>query len=148
MGLLLRLATIFALGFASISASGQDAPLNAGTSVTVWDGVYTKEQADRGESLYAERCAQCHGDGLQGVEAAPALTGSVFYDTWNGETLASLLDRMRTMPPDKPGSLSRVQTADVLAHVLRVGGYPAGAAPLASSAGALARITVRLYKPQ
>jgi S-disulfanyl-L-cysteine oxidoreductase SoxD len=144
---LILAAAISALGFASIVAGAQDAPPAAAAPVTVWDGVYTKEQADRGESLYAERCAQCHGDGLQGVEAAPALTGPVFYNTWEGETLAALLDRMRTMPPDKPGSLSRVQTTDVLAHLLRVGDYPAGMAPLDSAAGALARITVRTYKP-
>jgi hypothetical protein len=54
---------------------------------------------------------------------------------------------MRTMPPDKPGSLSRAQTTDIMAHLLRVGDYPAGMAALDSAAGALARITVRLYKP-
>jgi mono/diheme cytochrome c family protein len=39
----------------------------AAQQVTVWDGVFTREQADRGEKLYADRCARCHGDTLQGV---------------------------------------------------------------------------------
>ena len=29
---------------------------------TVWDGVYTEEQAKRGADVYAEKCAGCHGD--------------------------------------------------------------------------------------
>jgi mono/diheme cytochrome c family protein len=116
-------------------------------TITVWDRVYTKDQADRGEKLYADTCAQCHGDGLSGIEAAPPLTGLVFYDKWEGEAIQALFDRIRTMPPDKPGSLTRPQTADVLALILRVGGYPAGDMPLESTAGALARIRMKMYRP-
>ena len=115
---------------------------------TVWDGVYTEEQAARGEKVYAERCSRCHGDTLGGVEAAPALTGTTFYSNWEGETLEALADRIRTtMPQDKPGSLTRAQNADLLAYVLKVGGYPAGPAALEGQAGAMATVTVRLYKP-
>ena len=98
---------------------------------TIWDGVYNEAQAGRGEKLYAEHCARCHGDSLTGIEAAPALTGTTFYSNWEGETLQALFERIRTsMPPDKPGSVSRAQIADILSHVLRVGGYPAGETPL------------------
>ena len=115
---------------------------------TVWDGLYTDEQAARGEMLYADRCAKCHGDGLGGVESAPALTGTTFYSNWEGEPLEALFDRLRTtMPQDKPGSLSRTQNADILAHMLRAGGYPAGPMPLDGQAGALAAVTIRMYKP-
>jgi mono/diheme cytochrome c family protein len=115
---------------------------------TIWDGVYTAEQATRGEKVYADRCARCHGDGLQGVEAAPALTGPTFYSTWEGETLGALFERMRSsMPQDSPGSLSRAQNADMLAYMLRVGGYPAGQSVLDGQAGALAQTTVLMYRP-
>ena len=117
--------------------------------MTVWDGVYTREQADRGEKTYVDRCAKCHGDALQGVEAAPALVGTTFYTTWEGETLDALFQRMRmSMPQDSPGSLSRAQNADILAHILRVGGYPAGQSPLDAQGGALTRITILMYRPQ
>ena len=114
----------------------------------MWDGLYTDEQAARGATLYADRCARCHGEGLGGVESAPALTGTTFYANWEGETLEALFERMRSsMPADKPGSLSRAQNADILAHLLKVGGYPAAATALDGQAGAMAPITIRMYKP-
>ena len=122
--------------------------LGAQTPRTVWDGVYSEEQATRGEKVYADRCSRCHGDTLGGVEAAPALTGTAFYSNWEGETLEALSDRIRTtMPQDKPGSLTRAQNADLLAYLLQVGGYPAGPAALDGQAGALTSVTVRMYKP-
>jgi mono/diheme cytochrome c family protein len=115
---------------------------------TIWDGVYSEEQAARGEKVYAERCSRCHGDGLQGVEAAPALSGTAFYSTWEGETLEALFERMRSsMPQDAPGSLSRAQNTELLAHMLRVGGYPAGKTALETQAGALAGIRILMYRP-
>jgi cytochrome c len=115
---------------------------------TVWDGVYTEEQAKRGAEVYAEKCAMCHGDSLGGVESAPALTGPQFYATWEGENLNSLFERIRmSMPQDNPGSLSRTQNADIVAHMLHIGGYPAGSTPLEGQAGALTGIKVLTYKP-
>ena len=129
-------------------AFGVAATMAAQPSRTVWDGIYTDEQAARGEVLYAEQCAKCHGDTLGGQESAPALTGTTFYSNWEGEMLEPLFDRLRTtMPQDKPGSLSRSQNADILAHMLKAGGFPAGATPLNGQAGAMASITIRMYKP-
>jgi quinoprotein glucose dehydrogenase len=122
--------------------------LMAQAARTVWDGVYSDEQAERGRVLYADRCARCHGDSLTGMEAAPALTGTAFYSNWEGETLEALFDRMRmSMPQDKPGSLSRPQNADILAHILKIGGYPSGPVALNGQPGALAQTTIRMYKP-
>lgn len=130
-----------ATGFVTESAGQQER--------TSWDGVYTNAQADRGETLYADRCARCHGDSLQGVEAAPALAGPTFYANWNGETLDALFQRMRSsMPQDRPGSLSRTENADVLAYMLRVAKYPSGMEPLDAQGGALTRIRVLMYRPQ
>jgi S-disulfanyl-L-cysteine oxidoreductase SoxD len=116
---------------------------------TVWDGVYTREQASRGEKLYRQECGRCHGDDLSGIESAPALTGSNFAATWDGVPLSDLLERMRvSMPQDKPGSLSRTQNADILAYMLQVSGFPAGDTPLAAQATVLSQITLRTYRPQ
>src|SRR5271169_2026508 len=89
----------------------------AQTSASVWDGVYTGEQAERGGVLYSQKCASCHGDHLQGKHPqTPALTGSGFKGNWNGETVDDLFEKIQTaMPADKPGTLSRQQNADALA---------------------------------
>ena len=134
------------LAIVAVGAAG-GAAVTAQQPRTVWDGVFTVAQANRGESLYADGCARCHGDTLGGLEAAPPLTGTAFYTNWEGETLQALFERMRTsMPPDKPGSLSRAQATELVAHLLRVGGYPAGEMPL--DAAGLSLTTIRMYKPQ
>jgi mono/diheme cytochrome c family protein len=133
-------SVVIAAGLSSAAAQNQK---------TTWDQVYTAEQAARGEKLYAEQCAACHGDSLGGVEMAPPLAGDTFNSNWEGVTLNDLFERMRTsMPQNKPGSLSRAQNADLLAHMLKVGGFPAGDVPLDGQAGALAQIKFVTYKPQ
>ncbi len=94
---------------------------------TVWDGVYTAEQAEQGREIYATTCAVCHGPALGGVESAPPLTGDQFNANWSGTTIADLADRIRiSMPVDKPGTLSRPQLAALVAYILKVDGFPAG----------------------
>jgi mono/diheme cytochrome c family protein len=90
------------------------------------DGVYTDQQADRGERLYPDECSRCHGDEMEGDEA-PALQGFEFLSDWKGKTLADLFERIRiSMPGDHPGHLTRQQTADILAFILRANRFPAG----------------------
>lgn len=94
---------------------------------TTWDSVYTIEQASRGETTYTKTCARCHQASLGGADEAPALTGSAFMGSWNGQTLQSLHDRIRTtMPTDTPGTYSRQQIADVMAYMLKFNQFPAG----------------------
>jgi mono/diheme cytochrome c family protein len=96
-------------------------------SRSVWDGVYTEEQAKRGESLYGKECASCHADTLVGGGGASPLTGGTFLSNWNGLTLGDLFDRIRkTMPQGTPGKLTKQQGADVLAYLLRFNKFPAG----------------------
>ena len=128
------LATAFAASFLSLTMAGQ-------ASKSVWDGVYTDEQAKRGEALYRTHCAECHSDTLTGQEQAPALTGVSFAATWEGTKLSDLFEQMRTSMPEKnPGSLSRQQNADILAHMLKIGQFPAGQTPLPADLAALEQI--------
>lgn len=118
-------------------------------TASVWDGVYTSAQADRGKSLYAQQCASCHGAGLDGSGAAPPLAGADFKSNWNGQTAGDLLDKMQTtMPADKPGQLSRARNADILAFLLASNDFPAGPKELPSDAAALARIRFVAAKPK
>lgn len=115
----------------------------------MWDGVYTTEQAVQGEKLATARCVLCHGDRLTGGELAPALSGDVFSANWDGVMLGDLVDRIRkTMPVDAPGTLSRQQTVDIVAYLLRLGEFPVGMTPLPTDGGILAQIRFESIKPQ
>ena len=117
-------------------------------SRSVWDGVYTEEQAKRGEAVYQKECASCHGDMLTGGESAPALTGGAFQANWNGLTLGDLFDRIRkTMPQSAPGRLTRQQDADILAFMLSVNKFPAGKTELYRQSEMLKEIRFETKKP-
>jgi mono/diheme cytochrome c family protein len=108
---------------------------------SVLDGIYTDEQAKRGEAMYGEFCASCHGPTLTGGEMAPPLAGGDFNADWVGMPINDLFERMRiSMPQNAPGSLSRQQNADILAFMLNAGKYPAGKTELPKEAEALKTI--------
>ena len=124
------------------------AMLAAQEARSVWDGVYTEEQARRGEALYAERCSRCHGATyMGGTDGATALIGPTFNGNWNNVPLDQMLDRVRlTMPMDKPASLSRQQTADALAFILSINKIPAGKTELPRQAEMLTLIQYKASK--
>jgi quinoprotein glucose dehydrogenase len=123
----------------------------SGTSAqarSVWDGVYTKEQAKRGDKLYHGQCASCHGEMLTGGEAAPPLAGGEFLSNWNGLTVGDLFERIRiSMPQDHPGRLSRQENADILAYVLSVNKFPAGKTELQQRTEVLKEIRFEATRP-
>jgi mono/diheme cytochrome c family protein len=123
--------------------------LLAAQSRSVWDGVYTAEQARRGEALYASECASCHGTSLTGGESAPPLAGGDFLSNWNGLTLGELFDRIRvTMPASRPGKLNREQNADILAYMLGFNQFPPGGTELARQSEALKLILLEATRPE
>ena len=117
--------------------------LYAQATRSVWDGVYTPEQAARGSELYASTCASCHGVALNGGESAPPLAGGEFFSNWNGLTVGDLFERIRvSMPADRPGKLSREQDADILAYMLSMNQFPSGKAELERQTEALKQIRI------
>ena len=114
---------------------------------SVWDGVYTEEQANRGKQGYAEQCASCHGPELTGGEMAPALAGGEFLAGWDGLTMGDLFERIRiSMPQNSPGSLSGAQNADILAFMLASNKFPVGQTELAKDAMVLKTIKFEAKK--
>lgn len=102
---------------------------------SAWAGVYTNDQAARGESAYRERCASCHGVSLEGSEAAPALVGRDFRNDFDEMNIADLFEKIKfTMPADRPSRVSEQQSADLVSYILKCNGFPAGKAGLPATA--------------
>ena len=126
---------------------------------TVQDGVFTDAQATRGQALYGQRCAGCHGPALAGA-SAPALTGDRFTNRFRMEPLSALFIQIRYAMPPVPVApaapagpapagpatvaggavaatpstqLTDDQAADLVAHILKSNGFPAGKTDFASA---------------
>lgn len=93
---------------------------------TVLDGVYTSQQAQRGQLGYAAQCASCHRADLGGF-SGPPLKGDLFMDRWREFDLDVLFDLIKnTMPATNPGGLSEAAYLDILAYLLQANEIPAG----------------------
>lgn len=120
----------------------------ASPKVSVWDGVYTKAQDERGKDIHEGLCAACHGSRLNGAgqpdaPPSPAIARATFLHKWTGKTVAALLDYVRTkMPLDNPGTLTDQQCIDAIAHMFAVSNIPAGAKELPPDPKALAGIVI------
>jgi mono/diheme cytochrome c family protein len=116
---------------------------------SIWSGVYTAEQADRGRSVYLEACAGCHGAGLLGNDEVPPMKGPHFMSDWNTQSLADLVARIHdTMPLDNPGSVSTTNATDLVAYLLQSNDIPAGSTELSANAGFQAQIRISMVNPQ
>jgi S-disulfanyl-L-cysteine oxidoreductase SoxD len=120
----------------------------AQTTRSVWDGVYTADQAKRGSEAYSAQCASCHGTDLTGGDSAPPLMGGEFTSNWNGLTVGDLFERIRTsMPANNPGKLSRDQNSDILAFILSVNQFPSGKSELERQTEVLKQIRFEAVRP-
>ena len=134
-------------GLVSIGLLG----LNPGSSVrgasqqsrSTRNGVYTLEQASRGQQQYDVFCVSCHGPDMEGSGVdVPALIDERFLRKWSGRPLRDLFDLLkRAMPENAPGSLSDTAYADALSLILQANGFPSGSAALEPDRDQLSRIT-------
>ena len=126
-------------GFFAVSVAHAVVVAQAPTAASA--GVYSAEQAKRGEAIYKENCSACHGDNLEGSGPMPPLAGKDFLANWQDKALSDLFEKTQTsMPATAPGTLTPAQTADVIAYLLSVGMYPAGSAELQDKMEALLQI--------
>ena len=138
-----------------VGANYSAAPRSDGATVTqenimrsVWDGVYTEEQARRGEGTYAQACAACHLDDLLGDGIAPPLVGTAFSFRWTDLSVGDIFATIRaTMPQDAPASLSARAYADIAAFLLSVNDYPAGDEELEPDVPTLEQIRIESQRP-
>ena len=104
--------------------------LPAQARISIWDGIYTDSQAERGHTLYNQSCGRCHGADLSGTFEIPPLIGR-FMPYWSGATLDTLFDYISTaMPLDHPGALGASANADIVAFILKSNDIPSGAKEL------------------
>ena len=98
-----------------LGACGSD---DNGSGVGQASGGEQTAQLAAGQKSYADNCARCHGDRLEGG-TGPNLKGSD-RPLENYQTAQGLFDYVsKTMPFDKPGSLTEKQYYDAIAHVIR-----------------------------
>ena len=110
---------------------------------TIWDGVYTEEQAARGQRTYDQECAACHLDDLMGDGIAPSLIGSAFFFRWSELSMGDMYTAIRTtMPQGAPASLSPSGYADISAYMLQRNDVPAGSMELPSDTDGLDAIMI------
>lgn len=128
----MRLFLYACAGAMILSPDALAAQTNGGR-VSTNDGVYTREQAIRGQDVYAGNCKSCH--------TPESHTGAVFTSKWNGKPLLELYAYVRDlMPKNDPGTLSREENADVLSYILRLNKLPMGDVDLPADTVALKRI--------
>jgi mono/diheme cytochrome c family protein len=111
--------------FASIaSAQSTDA-----SRTTVWQGVYSEEQAARGQAEYDTHCARCHREDLTGYNSI--LKGPRFLQIYRETSLDILFDKTKTtMPRGAAGTLTDKAYVDIVAYVLKANAFPTGTGEL------------------
>jgi len=98
---------------------------------TVWDGVYTDAQAERGRASYQQACIACHREDLRGDNTAPSLVGESFLFLWGDMEIGALSARIqKVMPPERPGSLPAQTYIDIIAFILQNNAFPSGTTEL------------------
>jgi len=116
---------------------------------TVADGVYTREQAERGKKGYTVFCEGCHAADLSGNNSgdsgAPPLRRDGFMAGSDANALLTKISQ--TMPFDAPGSLPKNDYLDILAYIFQENGFPAGSAPLPGDAAQLGAIRIIRVAP-
>lgn len=115
----------------------------AGGGKTIWDGVFTDEQAGRGSKIYAVSCAPCHKTDLLGDSGTPALAGADFFSRFSGSSVDDLVKTIRaSMPQDAPDSLGTPAYVDLVGYLLKANGGSAGTTELSQDSAALKQIRI------
>lgn len=131
-------ALIFLTYLVSLAATGI-----AQDNTSVWDEIFTEEQAERGEYVYTEACIACHGLDLGGNSNSPGLTGMSFMFLWEGRSVGELFEKIRAeMPTDRPGQLPLQDYLDVTAYILLKNAFPAGDEELPATVETLSAIKI------
>src|SRR5215208_115959 len=110
---------------------------------TIWDAVFSEDQALRGQRGYTQSCARCHADDLLGTSNAPALVGQPFFAHFDRSTADDVVQAIRrTMPQDAPNSLGTEAYVDIVTYLFKANGAPAGVGELPADRAVLQQVFV------
>ena len=139
---------MWCFAYAGASQVASQSQTESQAAQTVWSGVYTEAQAYRGEKVAQTTCIGCHGSGLDGGDSGPKLTGGPFLENWSSQPVSELFDWIReAMPSDAPGTLSKDDTAALVAYIFKINKMPAGKQELPTDRELLERIGIVAEKP-
>ena len=138
---------VFCIAAALLAGSVSYGVVHATQAKSIWDGVFTAEQAERGAEAYKTSCSECHGGDLMGDGFAPSLAGADFQGNWNDLSVGDLFERIRiSMPPSGPTGVPPEAKADILAYIFNQNKYPAGTTALEPKTEVLKAIKIELKK--
>ena len=103
---------------------------------------FTAAQANAGMAGYAQHCASCHGNELEGFGLVPSLSGSFFASRWGDKTADQLASNVNRMPPGAENSLDRSEYTEILAYILQHNGMNARGDSLPDELEALASLNI------
>jgi mono/diheme cytochrome c family protein len=113
-----------------------------GEHKSVWGGLYTDEEASRGQAIFQQYCVSCHGTNLEGGAGmgAPQLSGDKFVENWREDTVEDLFLKIRNTMPRRgfqgsEKSLSDREALDLVAFIFQKNGFPKGSGLDASGVG-------------
>jgi S-disulfanyl-L-cysteine oxidoreductase SoxD len=143
------LAKKFVILSFGLMLGGFSYPLLHGQASPAGDGIYTVEQAHRGEAAYQKQCSSCHGAALDGNGPYPPLSGNDFLSKYQGQPIVNVYDMIqKLMPATAPGTLTRPEAADLLAYILSFNKLPAGKTDLPSDDDSLKKLVLPKPAPK
>jgi mono/diheme cytochrome c family protein len=115
---------------------------------TVWSGVYSKADADRGKQTYARLCSRCHGVDMKGGATEPGLVGPKFFDRWHDLRLGDIVAYIQSaMPREHDFYVSAPAAREIVSLMLQESGVPPGKAPISSDIATLNQILITRSAP-
>ena len=110
-----KLLSLLLLSAAPLAAQSADTTMKPASA-----GVYTEIQAARGDTAFQKYCLSCHTPTFHADQQ--------FRMNWIGRSVWDLFKILKTtMPEDNIGGLSDDEYTRVIAYILKLNGFPAGA---------------------